>query len=222
MSQQVLLKSRGIEHKQSTTVDVVPSNLGPGDSSESAGPLVEKTSFPKMYSRAYTDIAFACFVISVPLVVLSGGLLGIIYSHRVVQNESIPLNLRPLDNEESGSSAYLVNYSVTRLVTLASWTSSVAPLLPGFVMTLVSFPTAQHLLEASQADQDQKLPTPYQFSLYLQMLTGGFGAAWQWIKYRTWSSREKQPAVITHLVLGLSMANLIGSVLGSKNCRGLR
>ncbi|MCJ1427032.1 hypothetical protein MMC29_004935 [Sticta canariensis] len=194
-----------MEHKRSTTVDVDPSNLGPGDSPESAGPLVEKQSFPKMYSRAYTDIAFACFVISVPLVVLSGGLLGIIYSHR-----SIPLNPRPLDNEESGSSAYLVNYSVTRLVTLASWTSSVAPLLPGFVMTLVSFPTAQRLLEASQADQDQKLRTPYQFGLYLQMLTGGFGAAWQWIKYRTWSSHEKQPAVITHLVLGLSMANLIG------------
>lgn len=131
-----------MEHKQSTTVDVVPSNLGPGDSPEFARPLMEKESFPKMYSRVYTDIAFACFVISVPLVVLSGGLLGIIYSHRVVQNESIPLNLRPLENEESGSSAYLVNYSVTRLVALASWTSSVAPLLLGFVMTLVSFPAA--------------------------------------------------------------------------------
>ena len=42
------------------------------------------------------------------LIVLSGGLLGIIYSHRVNQKDSIPLNLVSLDNEERDSSLNLI------------------------------------------------------------------------------------------------------------------
>ena len=147
------------------------------------------------------------------MLVLSAGLLGIIYAYRVIQTESDLLFSEASDGADIDPSAYLVNYSATRLITIASWTSSVAPLLPGFVMTLLSFPAARRFLRTSQTGQEQSLPTPYQLGLYLQILTGGVGSLWQWIKYRGWSKRERQASVVTLLVLHLSCATMVGLVI---------
>ena len=202
-----------MEHKESLTVNVVSYSPRLGASSAFADPLMTNGSFPKKNSRAYTDMVIACLVISVPMMVLSGGLLGIIYVYRVIQTESDLLVLPSSNGVDSDPSAYLVNYSATRLITIASWTSTVAPLFPGFVMTLLSFPAARRLLRTSQAGQDESLPTPYQLGLYLQVLGGGMGALWQWMKYGLWSKRERQAPVVTHLILGLSFATIIGSVI---------
>ena len=170
-------------------------------------------SFPKKNSRAYTDIVLACLVISIPMLVLSAGLLGIIYAFRVVQPGADLSYPGPSDGVDIDPSAYLVNYSATRLITIASWTSSIAPLLPGFVMILISFPAARRFLRSSQAGQENDLPTPYQLGLYLQILTGGVGSLWLWIKNRFWSKRERQASVVTLLVLNLSSATMVGLVI---------
>ena len=192
----------------------IASYSPPADaSSVSAGPLMAGRSFPKKNSRAYTDIALACLIICIPMLTLSAGLLGIIYAYRVIQRDSDLLFSESSDGVDIDPSAYLVNYSATRLITIASWTSSVAPLLPGFVMTLLSFPAARRFLRTSQAGQEHSLPTPYQLGLYLQILTGGVSSLWQWIKYRSWSKREKQTSVVTLLVLHLSSATIVGLVI---------
>ena len=149
-------------------------------------------SFPKKNFRAYTDIVFACLFISIPLLILSAGLLGIMYAFRVVQPKADLSYPEPSDGVDIDPSAYLVNYSATILITIASWTSSAAPLLPGFVMTLISFPAARRFLRSSLAGQEHDLPTPYQLGLYLQILTGGVGSLWPWFKYRFWSKRESR------------------------------
>ena len=202
-----------MKHEQSATVDIISYGTGADASAASAGLLMAGRSFPKKNSRAYTEIVLACLVISVPMLVLSVGLLGIIYAFRVVQPEADLPYPGPSDGVDIDPSAYLVNYSATRLITIASWTSSVAPLLPGFVMTLISFPAARHFLRTSQAGQEHDLPTPYQLGLYLQILTGGVGSLWPWIKYRCWSKRERQASVVTLLVLHLSCATMVGLVI---------
>ena len=201
-----------MKHEKSPTVNIVSCGTQADASTASAGLLMTGGSFPKKNSRAYTDIVFACLVLSIPMLVLSGGLLGIIYAYRVIQTQSDLLFSESSDEVDVDPSAYLVNYSATRLITIASWTSSIAPLLPGFVMTLLSFPAARRFLRTSQAGREQSLPTPYQLGLYLQLLNGGIGSLWQWIKYRGWSKRERQASVVTLLVLHLSSATIVGSV----------
>ena len=202
-----------MKHEQSATVDIVSYGTGADASAASAGLLMAGRSFPKKNSRAYTEIVLACLVISIPMLVLSAGLLGIIYAFRVVQPEADLSYPGPSDGVDIDPSAYLVNYSATRLITIASWSSSIAPLLPGFVMILISFPAARRFLRSSQADQENDLPTPYQLGLYLQILTGGVGSLWLWIKYRFWSKRERQASVVTLLVLNLSSATMVGLVI---------
>ena len=170
--------------EQSTTVKIVSYSARADASAASAGLPMAGRSFPKKNSRAYTDIVVACLILSIPMLVLSAGLLRIIYAYRVIQTESDLLFSELSDGVDIDPSAYLVNYSLTRLITIASWISSVAPLLPGFVMTLLLFPAARRFLRNSQAGQEQSLPTPYQLGLYLQTLTGSVGSLWQWIKYR--------------------------------------
>ena len=209
-----------MKDEHSTTVNITSYSPRADASAASAGLLMAGRSFPKKNSRAYADIVFACLVISFPMLVLSAGLLGIIYAYRVVQTDSDLLFSESSDGVDVDPSAYLVNYSATRLITIASWTSSVAPLLPGFVMTLLSFPAARRFLRTSQAGQDQSLPTPYQLGLYLQLLNGGVGSLWQWIKYRGWSKRERQASVVTLLVLHLSSATMVGLVIFEELQRG--
>ena len=202
-----------MKHEQSAIVDTVSYSTRTDASAASAGLLMAGRSFPKKNSRAYTDIVFACLIISIPMLVLSAGLLGFIYAYRVIQTESDILFPEPSDGIDNDPSAYLVNYSATRLITIASWSSSVAPLLPGFVMTLLSFPAARRFLGTSHSGQEQSLPTPYQLGLYLQLLTGGGGSLWQLIKYRGWSNRERQASLVTLLVLHLGSATILGLVI---------
>ena len=151
---------------------------------------------PKHPSSPYSDIATACALISLPMVALTGILLGLVFAYQVTPN--------------SDSGAYLVDFSATRLITIASWTSSVAPFLPGFVMTLLSFPAARNLQKSSEEGRSALLPTPYQLNLYLQSLYGGVGSLWQWAKYLFWRKREKQVPVVIRLMTGLTIATLTG------------
>lgn len=164
-------------------------------------------------SGGLNDIWLACAVISLPMMALSAILLGLIFYNRVNANGSILSDLQLSQVTNDDQNAYLVNFSSTRLITIASWTSSVAPLLPGFVMTLLSFPTARHFSESSQLRRVTSLPTPYQLSLYLGLLSGGMGSLWQWVKYKRWRQREEQASVVGTLVIGLATATLLGYVI---------
>lgn len=161
-------------------------------------------------SGAHSDIWIACAVISLPMMVLSGVLLGLVFYYRVSPNSSTSAEFRLSQPTNHDRSAYLVDFSATRLITIASWTSSVAPLLSGFVMTLLSFPTARRISQSSERNRAPSLPTPYQLSLYLALLSGSFGSLWQWAKYRCWRQREGQASVVGTLVIGLAAATSMG------------
>lgn len=185
-----------MDSKPSATVHQVPEEeVRPGVQGQPA----------RRASKVSSDIWIACAVITLPMVILSAILLGLVF-HNEVDQSSIVSVQPPRDNR----AAYLVNFSSTRLITVASWTSTVAPLLPVFVMTLLSFPAAQYVFKSSQQRQTTRLPTPYQLSLYVNLISGSLGSLWQWALYRSRKQRERQPPVIRTTVVGLVIALLIG------------
>jgi hypothetical protein len=140
---------------------------------------------PVRVKGAVSDILLALAITFLPLAILTAVLLGIIFHYRVVPNNYSILQL-PQGSESSYGSFYLVDFSATRLITVASWSSGVAPLLPGFVMTLLSYPAGKRILKASEDESAVSLMTPFQLSLFISSLKGGIGPLWKWSKYLVW------------------------------------
>ncbi len=145
---------------------------------------------------AYANILLAWAVISLPMIVLSCILLGLVLGFQVVP----PVSL----------SKYLVDFSATRLITVASWTSSIAPLLPTFIVTLLSYPAASNILWSSKEGRATSLLTPFQLGLYLKSLSGGAECMWDWYRYTRWASTQGQGVALCISTLGLTIATLFG------------
>jgi len=129
------------------------------------------------------EILIAFTVLTVPMIVFSALLLGLVFHYRVIQNAFASENLA-FDSGQDDSGVFLVKISATTLITIASWSSTAAPILVGFAVTLISYPVASGLLSASVKQQQGQLPTLYQLSLLLKMLSSGSPAVlWSWLKY---------------------------------------
>lgn len=161
-------------------------------------------------------------VLSIPLLALSAVLLALVFKHQV--NSDPPLfdigtdqTIPFIDNKGTSDfaadgNAYYVNYDATRLITVASWSSTVAPLLPGFVLALLSFPIAKQMLDGSTAQRrSQSLTTPYQTSLLLALYGGSIGSLWPTAKYFFWPSREHLSPGTKTAITGLCISSIIGS-----------
>lgn len=160
-------------------------------------------------SGALTDILMALMVLSVPMLALSAVLLTLIFKHRV-SSESPSLDTSIDQTMSLDDNAYYINYNATRLITVASWSSTVAPLLPSFVMTLLSFPIAKRVLEMSVAERKEGLATPYQTSLLLGLYGGSIGSLWPTLKYLFWRRRENLPAGCKTAIAGLCIVSTVG------------
>lgn len=148
-------------------------------------------------------IAFAVMVF--PMLLLSGLLLGLIFSYHVPPNKYVHDNL---GLEQNHSDAYLVHFSATTLVTVASWSSTVAPVLIGFAITLASYPAAKDLVTASNMMNTAELPTPFQLSLIVSTLSSNpFTSLWNWSAYTFgWEGkRQGQPKALRGLTVTLFM-----------------
>jgi hypothetical protein len=148
-------------------------------------------------------IAFAVMVL--PMLLLSGLLLGLIFFYRVPPNKYIH---EDLGLEQDFPDAYLVHFSATMLVTVASWSSTVAPVLIGFAITLASYPAAKDLLTASNTMDTAQLPTPFQLSLIVSTLSNNsFTSLWNWSAYTFgWEGkRQGQPKALRGLTITLFM-----------------
>jgi len=140
------------------------------------------------YSRGHMagkffDIALSGVLATVPLCAFSAIILWLVFYNIVVLNTGVlhdPNSMAVLDMENF----FYINIESTSLVFIASWSSSAAPALIGFVMTLASYPVARRVLQQTQTEPEAQGLTPYQLGLTMSFLGGGgYGAIWRWTKY---------------------------------------
>jgi hypothetical protein len=159
----------------------------------------------------HLNILLSFFVMTVPMIAFSALILGLVYRYRVVHNDFIQENLR-FDRGQDESDVIYVKLSATILTTIASWSSTVAPILVGFVVTLISYPVARTLVNAVEYNRSDQLLTPYQLALMLRMVaSGGPASFWDWVKYAAgWKGRRQpQPRALkvmsSMLFLGITL-----------------
>ncbi|KAH9218649.1 hypothetical protein DL95DRAFT_405681 [Leptodontidium sp. 2 PMI_412] len=168
---------------------------------------------PRMRGRT-GDILFAFSLMTIPMSVFSALLLGLIFYFRVTPSGSESPDLQLPGASEHGN--IYVDISATTLTTVASWSSTVAPILVGCAITLISYPVAQQILSAGRSGRTDKLPTPFQLSLMLKMITSGSPQSlWNWIQY-AWGWRGKKESqgkpmrlMISILILALMLSTLV-------------
>ncbi|EXJ89265.1 hypothetical protein A1O3_02331 [Capronia epimyces CBS 606.96] len=117
-----------------------------------------------------------------PMAALVAGLLALIFGYRVKSDSSLFVQV---SNAEAlrDHAVVLVNYSATRIVFVASWASTLAPLLSGFIMSLSSFRLALAMYRSSSGSDQRDLPTPYQYSLLVGLCLASTGRLMRYFSY---------------------------------------
>ncbi|OAG40308.1 hypothetical protein AYO21_05399 [Fonsecaea monophora] len=120
--------------------------------------------------------------IILPMALLVAGLLALIFGYRVRSEDSL---FEEVSNSHalSDRAVVLVNYSATRIAFVASWASTLAPLLASFIMNLSSFQSALLMYISSTSPQQQDLPTPYQYTLLVGLCLASIGRLGRYFSY---------------------------------------
>jgi hypothetical protein len=128
------------------------------------------------------DILVAFTISALPLVAFSSLLLGLVFGFRITPDSPIDQSLGSEPSADDGDVIY-VNLNATVLTTVSSWSSTMAPLVLPFILTLASFPVAKILIHATENDEHRN-PTPYQLALMLRILSNAsLSSLWRYITY---------------------------------------
>ncbi|KAK5940848.1 hypothetical protein PMZ80_007265 [Knufia obscura] len=139
------------------------------------------------------DIAWNTALLTVPMLILTTIFFAFVFGYRVEREDEPFPNLRGNKSTLADDHAYYVDLNSTFLMFLASWMSSLAPMLSGFAITLAAYPIAARLFEDSMEDNRDRLLTPFQLNLALKLVNGStWSGIWSWILYRLgWGKRVK-------------------------------
>ena len=168
----------------------------------------------KAVQNVWQTLVWPAVAICIPMVLLAVGLTYVVFEHRVKVEE----NVFQAEDERGDFKDHryiLVDYSATKLVFLASFLSTLAPLLAGCIMSLVTILIYQDLHNSSEVAQFPSLPTPYQTSLLIGILAASYEQFVSTIAY-LWSSKRtaKASPVLMYavsifgvtIILGLAVA----------------
>ena len=144
-----------------------------------------------------------------PLIALLIALVVLLQENRV--------HLRPISRHDfhfnsSGHdpAAFFIDYDATRYTTVASWTSSIALLLPGALTTLLWYHQSDHLERDTANARYDSLLTPYQLALLLNLKSGSLSSLWDYLKYICSRGREKQAKFLSNAGFVVLMATVLG------------
>lgn len=164
----------------------------------------------KRMSGGQKTIIIAVLCIIVPMLGLAGLLIGLVLGYRVDRRQGgLDGPLTFTQRSDSDDDAYYVNFNATTLATIASWSSTVAPLLAVAALALYSYPISKRLKEHSQT-HGRDLPTPFQFGLLLEALSGSITAFFSLGAYLSWKSHQKMVSMLRSSFIVLLVATIIG------------
>ncbi|KAJ9602600.1 hypothetical protein H2200_012793 [Cladophialophora chaetospira] len=117
-------------------------------------------------------IALLCGLLVLPLCGVTRALLVIIY-----QNRLPPSHL----GSSQPCSGLIADYGASQLTSLSTWISTVATLMAPAFMALLAYPVARYMTQPDHSSE--KLPSPYQMGLLIELLGGGLMSAWLSMRY---------------------------------------
>lgn len=155
------------------------------------------------------NFVLAGFLAIVPLLSLFIALVSLLLLYRV---EARHISRPDFAFSESrfDPAAFYVDFDATRYTTVASWTSSIALLLPGFLTSLIWYHQAQQLENDACLAKYDDLLTPYQLALLLNLKSGTLGSVWEYISYVISRRRERQ----ARFLLNTGFVVLLSTSLG--------
>lgn len=98
-----------------------------------------QTPKPQPMKGSIITILLAFGIVTLPMIVLSGLLLGLIFAFKLSHGIPASSEFKSLDLAEDSSAIY-VDISATRLALIASFSSTIAPLIIGSAISLLMFP----------------------------------------------------------------------------------
>lgn len=171
--------------------------------------------------NAYITILLAITAPCLAMTSVSGFLIGIIFKNRVSLNPGLP-ELQASGNVSSaprsiisnfmvsgGSQAYYVLFNPSSLSTLASAAGKLLPYLSSTITGLMAFFAASSISQISQQGQVNKLLTPKQLSVLLNLLVSGWHGLWDAICYRV-KRGSKFDGPLFGVVTALTITTILG------------
>lgn len=143
------------------------------------------------------------------MTLLTAALVLMVFKYRVtpeIENEFSRPNSTAFTED-----AYYVHADSTMLVFLASWMSSLAPLLAGCAISLAAFPIAQNLFEDTLSTFQDRLPTPFQLTIALKFINGStWSALWDLLLYRVrWRSQPGRRCAALEALTTVTITTLL-------------
>jgi hypothetical protein len=169
---------------------------------------------PKRLRGKYRTILLSCTALTIPFVIISAVVLGLVFHLRIQQNQERTSNLSLSPGLDEGGYIY-TNISPTRLARIASLYSSVLAYIATFAVLLSSYPLALYVLKHSLNQESERLLTPYQLALMLRFIeNGGTQIIISWLKYirrpRATDQRTRQPGP----AVGVALTAICTAILG--------
>lgn len=193
-------------------LDLSPSgSLAQGTESTKS---IQEILKPASSRRPPTEFLFFAFLAIAPLVALLVTLVSLLLLHKVTLSGQ-RISTFPSNESFSDPAAFYIDYDATRYTTVASWTSSIALLLPGFLASMIWYRQTQGLESDATLCQYDKLLTPYQLSLLLSLKSGTLGSLWDYISYIVSRRREKQAKFLFEAGFVVLLSTLLGQDVSS-------
>ena len=144
----------------------------------------------KTVSRKSREFVLAATASTLPVVGIAFTLIFIV-QHYYLPPSQVPIEDLRTNSSNHAPSFYYVDFSATRLTTVASWASTIALVLPSSVMSVYWHHLASSMQENVRKCNSEAMPTPYEYSLLLALRTGGLPPLWEWIQYRFLRRRQR-------------------------------
>lgn len=169
---------------------------------------------PKSIRGKYKKIFGYCLILTLPLLIIVGILLGLVFHYRVRHNIIGDGSLQSDGTQDEDGIIY-ANINVTYLMKVASISSTIATSLAAFAVVLAAYPLASKILRHTQFEESGELPTPYQYYLGVGLIeSAGLSTMYRWVDYvRGKKSRGvSQPGSLKNVAWTAVVCSLLGYV----------
>lgn len=173
-----------------------------------------RNSSPTMYARTLhhqssaREIATSSCLSVIPMTILTITLVLLVLKFQVRTRSGADFLSAATPTELRGD-AFYIDVNSTLLVFIASWMSSLAPLLTGFLINLASFPISQKLLEDT-IHRPHALPTLAQLTIIIKFCSGApCSGLWDLlVRYRCRILKHETSRMLKSLALVMKTAML--------------